>query len=256
MSDGNVVIFSKNSDLTLISSDGTSFLVHSVIMSEASDVFANMFKVPQPIWASQGTAEVVLAEDAQTLQLLLQWIYPSPGRSPPPSSLEEFSPLFAVAKKYNVTMVHLRAMLMEPFKNPAPAFTVFLFCVCHNLLPEGRAAARRVIIEDVDIFGTLLASLETIDNLDLHGIGVRSLYILHAFQEDVRERVEDSLRKSLDQAITCTCAECESFSFGEWFYECLQSEFGNVFSPKMEPYSKILLICSFAEWEAGFEYTV
>lgn len=67
MSEDKIVVFSKKSDLTLVSSDGTRFLVHSVIMSEASEVFANMFEMPQPTGASQETAEVVLAEDAETL---------------------------------------------------------------------------------------------------------------------------------------------------------------------------------------------
>lgn len=249
MSDEKVVVFSKKGDLTLISSDGTRFLVHSVIMSEASEVFANMFEMPQPAEASQKPAEVMLAEDAQTLQLLLQWIYPLPSRSPPPGSLEEFSPLFAVAKKYDVTMVHLRAMLTEPFKNPEPALTIFLFCVYHNLLPEGRAAARRAIMEDVDIFGTLRLSLATIDDLDLHGIDVRSPYILYAFQVDVREKVEELLRDALDQPNACTCAGCRRFSFAEWFDEGIRHELESVFSPTTP--SRTFLKASFESYHEG-----
>lgn len=143
-------------------------------------------------------------------------------------------------------MVHLRAMLTEPFKNPEPALTIFLFCVYHDLLPEGRAAARRVIMEDVDIFETLLRSLAAIDDLDLHGINVRSPYILYAFQRDVRETVEDLLRDALDQPIICTCVGCRRFSLAEWFDEGLRHELGSVFTAK-EP-SRTVLEASFESY--------
>lgn len=65
--DTNIVVFSQKSDLTLVSSDGVHFRVHSVMLSEASEVFDAMLAIPQP-QASIVDSEpplVTLSEDAK-----------------------------------------------------------------------------------------------------------------------------------------------------------------------------------------------
>lgn len=71
-----VVDFSRKSDFTLVSSDGVRFRVNSTMMSEASDVFDDMFNVPQPVTSGEEKS-ATLSENAQTLNLLLSWIYPN-----------------------------------------------------------------------------------------------------------------------------------------------------------------------------------
>ncbi|KAI0358112.1 hypothetical protein OH77DRAFT_1474907 [Trametes cingulata] len=71
-------------DTVLQSSDGVQFRVHSVIVSEASEVFADMFTVPLPPPSSSHPADVSadgrpvvrLDEDSQTLDDLLCLCYP------------------------------------------------------------------------------------------------------------------------------------------------------------------------------------
>ncbi|KAL1944887.1 hypothetical protein VTO73DRAFT_2507 [Trametes versicolor] len=86
------------------------FRVHSVIMVEASEVFADMFAIPQPPRGSGGVDDshdyvgdipvVRLTEDAETLYSLLRLCYPIPD----PELLEpcKIRPVLAAAMKYGM----------------------------------------------------------------------------------------------------------------------------------------------------------
>lgn len=79
--EAKTIMFSKKSDLTLVSSDGVRFHVSSSMMSEASEIFEGMLGIPQPIDTSMTDERVVkLEENAATLKLLLSWIYPHDNR--------------------------------------------------------------------------------------------------------------------------------------------------------------------------------
>jgi hypothetical protein len=82
-------------DLTLQSGDGTEFLVHSVILKVASSVFNDMSVV--------GTAKgmVELFEDAETVSLMLGFIYPN-KKSPIISSFDVISKCLRAAQKYDL----------------------------------------------------------------------------------------------------------------------------------------------------------
>jgi hypothetical protein len=135
------VVFSRKSDLTLVSSDGVHFLVSSAMMSEASEVFDGMLAIPQPTTSSsRGTTITIdLPEDAETMEILLSWIYPS-NRRPQLRTFAELAPLVLVARKYDVTLDALRSMLRTaPIIEPDPLLA-YIFCVRHDFLQEGRAA--------------------------------------------------------------------------------------------------------------------
>ncbi|KAG9077569.1 hypothetical protein FS749_010532, partial [Ceratobasidium sp. UAMH 11750] len=57
-------------NLSLKSADGAIFLVHSVLLGMASSVFADMFS------AANRSDVVELTDDAESLSLMLRFIYP------------------------------------------------------------------------------------------------------------------------------------------------------------------------------------
>lgn len=142
------ITFSRKSDLTLVSSDGVQFLVTASMMSEASEVFEGMLTVPQPPGST--SRSVALADDAKALQLLLSWIYPQNNR-PLLTFFHRLAPLLTVAKKYEVSVAVLRAMLVLPDILKANPFEIYVFCVRHNFEYEGREAIREVILQNIDM---------------------------------------------------------------------------------------------------------
>ncbi|KAG8747674.1 hypothetical protein FRC10_000217 [Ceratobasidium sp. 414] len=81
-------------DVSLKSSDGTIFVVHSLLLSLASKVFSDMF-------ASTTKADVVeLAEDAEAISLMLAFIYPVVR--PPVDTIPLLEKAMLVAHKYDV----------------------------------------------------------------------------------------------------------------------------------------------------------
>ena len=87
-------------DVTLQSEDRIGFLVHSVILGVASFVFANLLAV--------GTQKdvVELSEDADTVSLMLQFIYPNTS-SPTMTSFEMLFCCLRAAQKCDLTgMMH------------------------------------------------------------------------------------------------------------------------------------------------------
>lgn len=82
-------------DITLRSNDGTSFRAHSILMSLASSVFRDMFSV-----GVQGDGAIDLAEDAESISLMLEHIYPV--KSPTLRSLDTFAKCLRIAQKYDV----------------------------------------------------------------------------------------------------------------------------------------------------------
>ncbi|EIW58199.1 uncharacterized protein TRAVEDRAFT_100125, partial [Trametes versicolor FP-101664 SS1] len=85
------------------------FRVHGVIVAEASEIFADMFAIPQPPRASNGDDSedyvgdipvVRLTEDAETLYSLLRLCYPI--ADPELQEPSEIRPVLAAAMKYGM----------------------------------------------------------------------------------------------------------------------------------------------------------
>lgn len=118
-------------DIVLRSSDRTDFRVRSVIVAEASEVFAGMFASPQPPRGASGvddnadyvgdTPVVQLAEDANTLDDLLRLCYPV--ADPVVDGGQQLRRVLAAAMKYAmeeaiaVMRTQLRALIRtSPFE--------------------------------------------------------------------------------------------------------------------------------------------
>ncbi|KAL5634372.1 hypothetical protein ACGC1H_002438 [Rhizoctonia solani] len=129
--------FFQGGDLVLKSIDGSSFSVHSVILSVASPVFADMFEI-----GTRGPGEVVeLAETSEMLDLMLRFIYPK--ESPSISSFDMLERAMHIAEKYELEDMQrqLRQELGIPnspvscYKDPLGAFA---FASAHGLKNEMR----------------------------------------------------------------------------------------------------------------------
>jgi len=207
--DANIVVFSRKSDLTLVSSDGVHFRVHSVMLSEASEVFETMLTIPQPR-ASTVDSEpplVALSEDAETLTLLLSWIYPLRNRTSI-HSFDQLARLFGVAQKYDVTMDTLCSMLTCPcILSPNP-FLVYLMCVKHGAVEQGRIAAREIVLRNIDPFKVpITPQIQE----GLRHASALSIRRLDDFRMSTRQEAVDCLKKALGFSLDGrpgSCSKC------------------------------------------------
>jgi hypothetical protein len=210
-----------------------------------------MITLPQPNDPTNTPATVTLTEDAETVLLLLRWVYPSNRRLVLPSSFLEYARLFAVARKYEVASDTLRPMLRQnlPLISPEP-LEEYLFCALHDLVPEGRAAAHRIIAEGINFrvkFWGIPRDLAAI--LDAKGTAVSNVYALINLQDKFYEAVKSSILTILHAADGCTCNFCVlNFPPSGWVDEYLQS-IGNPLGPSSERFSEDRIVESLEEFE-------
>ncbi|KAF8610595.1 hypothetical protein BDV93DRAFT_517694 [Ceratobasidium sp. AG-I] len=82
-------------DMTLRSSDGVTFGVHSILMGLASSVFKDMLSV-----GAKNDEIIELAEDSKLISLMLEFIYPT--KTPMIASLAVFEQALQIAQKYDI----------------------------------------------------------------------------------------------------------------------------------------------------------
>ncbi|KAG8705395.1 hypothetical protein FRC09_002981 [Ceratobasidium sp. 395] len=136
-------------DVTLCSTDGVVFCVHSVVLSLASSVFRDMLAV-----GTAGIGQAInLSEDGQTLSLMLDFIYPI-HKSPTITELALLRSCLEVARKYdlNAMLEDIDTQLSQPtskiFSGPLDLYTTSL----EYSLPNSKVgAARRLLGGDYDL---------------------------------------------------------------------------------------------------------
>ncbi|KAG9084466.1 hypothetical protein FRC06_004074 [Ceratobasidium sp. 370] len=130
--------FGSGGDITLRSLDGVDFRVHSVVLSLASPVIADMFH----LGAQQ--AVVNIGETSEMLSFLLNFIYP---RLPPPvPSFEVLEKGLHLADKYHLEgmKLHLRERLSlkaSPVSVYSDPLRALAFACAHGLTDEAKLAA-------------------------------------------------------------------------------------------------------------------
>lgn len=110
--------------MTLRSSDGVTFCVHSVLMGLASSVFKDMLSV-----GAKSNEVVELAEDSKVVSLMLEFIYPI--KTPTITSVVVFEQALQVAQKYDIKgmMDTLDAQLCLGAKNELVAKEPLHTCI-------------------------------------------------------------------------------------------------------------------------------
>ncbi|KZT07311.1 uncharacterized protein LAESUDRAFT_713772 [Laetiporus sulphureus 93-53] len=132
-------------DIILRSSDGVDFRVHSVILAEASPLFANMFSLPQPpnpenpqedsADTRDGRPVVAMTEDSTTLDNLLRVCYPI--ADPLLTDLEAVRGILEAATKYE--MEQATAVLCKKLRSFAASEPLRVWAVACRLHLESEA---------------------------------------------------------------------------------------------------------------------
>ncbi|KAG8690063.1 hypothetical protein FRC11_014085 [Ceratobasidium sp. 423] len=131
--------FTEGGDLTIQSTDGINFSVHSLFLSVASPVFSGLLK------ATHQNEIVRFSERAELLALVLKFIYPLP--SPIIPSIDLLNEAMRVANKYQLDS--MKARLREQLTladSPVSTFSNPLGVLCvasvHGFTAEAELAAK------------------------------------------------------------------------------------------------------------------
>jgi len=131
-------------DVILRAPGGKEFHAHTIVLSLASTVFADMFSLPQRPPAELSRLPVVDIHDSpEAFEMFLQIIYPTPN--PPINNIETLASVLRLADKYNagaVLEVHKEYLLSMCLDSP-PVHIYAILSVCGRE-KEAEAAARRV----------------------------------------------------------------------------------------------------------------
>ncbi|KAA1477003.1 hypothetical protein DENSPDRAFT_844135 [Dentipellis sp. KUC8613] len=191
-----------DADVVLRSSDQVDFRVHKIILSLASPLFKDMFRVPQPpagstpstdpAISSDGLPIVNVTEDAHTLEFVLRSCYPV--RSPTFSKLSEVRLVLEASTKYEIDAVQavaeagLKAVVEE---DPLGVFAIACRCNRDDIC---RLAAKHLVHH----------SLTSLESEELHTI---SAFTYHKLTKWHR---------------LCCIAAAGVVSSREWFLACDQ----------------------------------
>ncbi|KAH9976383.1 hypothetical protein BGW80DRAFT_1457182 [Lactifluus volemus] len=134
-------------DVIILSSDDASFPFHKSILASSSQIFRDIFSLPQPSISQtfvNGLPVVRVPEKANILRALITVLYPIPSEIP--SSYSDVLALLATAQKYEMLTIQsairaevCRRNLLAPIGAEASVFTV---ANKNRLLPEAQTAAR------------------------------------------------------------------------------------------------------------------
>ncbi|KAK0243325.1 hypothetical protein EDD85DRAFT_987508 [Armillaria nabsnona] len=122
------------------------FAVHKCILSTASPFFRDMFSLPQPSAAWQGTEldipSIDMPESADVLHTLLQYIYPVPN--PILLSLSKLVPVLEAADKYDilVALISTENLTEDPLR-------IYAIASRYDLQEEIRIAAKYTLKKNV-----------------------------------------------------------------------------------------------------------
>jgi len=161
---------SPEADLRLHSSDKVEFHVFSRILTEASPVFRDMASLPKPEHSQTNGALsdcVDLAEDAETLDLTIRFLYPMPD--PSISTLDVLKRLLKAADKYLLEgMMHsLRRILVSPIFVEKEPLRVYALACMYRYETEAKIASRHCLKTDIVHQAELYEELAMISGRDL-----------------------------------------------------------------------------------------
>ncbi|PVF96094.1 hypothetical protein CPB86DRAFT_709888 [Serendipita vermifera] len=147
---------SPNADLVLSSSNSYHFRVHRAILSEASPIFFAALASLPPHVSSEPPPVQDLAEDGETIAILLQYIYPM--SNPQVTSLQILRPALVAAQKYEIhsAIDGLRTTLVTPNILETDPLGVYAIACELGLKEEAKIASRATLAFDI-----LAVSLET-----------------------------------------------------------------------------------------------
>jgi hypothetical protein len=138
-------LYISEADLIIQSSDFVKFRVHKSILAFSSEVFRDMFSLPQPSNETvEGLPVLDLSENAELVRALITVLYPIPSEIP--VSYDRVLALLAAAQKYDMPAVQssIRAEVGHrklTAQTGDEAFRAFAIASRNDLSPEINTAA-------------------------------------------------------------------------------------------------------------------
>lgn len=193
-----------DADIILVSAIGQAeprqFKVHKNILSIASPVFETMFSLPQADATQIQTVEC--SETEETLDLLLQYIYPLPD--PKLEDLDQLSNLIDAAVKYEIkaTVQSLRKLLSGRNLLTNCPIEVYGIALRHRFTPEFELALKATLGKRLTgkAFEKEIAFLPS----------ASSLYLLTEYHRLFFTTVSQNYSKILGNQRRGSCEKCES----------------------------------------------
>jgi BTB/POZ domain len=138
-------IYVNEADLIIQSSDFVEFRIHKSMLAFSSQVFRDMFSLPQPSnEIVDGLPVLRLSEDAELVRALITVLYPIPSELP--ATYDRVVSLLATAQKYDMPAAQssIRAEVGHrklTAQSGDQAFHAFAIASRNNLSPETSTAA-------------------------------------------------------------------------------------------------------------------
>lgn len=183
---GSLIFCSPEADLLLYSSDNVEFRVFNRILIEASPIFRDMDSLPKSVESPSHISRANLEEDQETLELLLQFLYPMPD--PAVSTFDILKRLMKAADKYILegVMQSLRRILISPAFVEWEPLRVYALACMYGYEAEAKVASRHCMKIDILPQAELYEELSMISGRDLlrllklhHTRGTEILLILN-----------------------------------------------------------------------------
>jgi len=178
ITDAKAPFNSPDAEVIIRSSDNVDFRVFKSFLSSVSNVFKDMFAVPQgPVDIARvdqemrdGLPVIPMTEESQIVETLLAFCYPNILTSIPAlKTMEEMLPMLEVAIKYDIKALENR-MRAELFKSSVvveKTMQLFVIAYHHRWEKEMRIAARHTLVQPA-WDNLYVAELESITGGDLH----------------------------------------------------------------------------------------
>jgi hypothetical protein len=159
-----------DADMLLYSSDRVEFRVFSRILIEASPIFRDMTCLPKATVGPSATGlvnRVDLEEDRETVELLLQFLYPM--RDPPVANFDVLKRLMKAADKYILEGLaySLKRILVSPAFVDAEPLRVYALACMYGHEAEAKIASRHCLKMDIPVQAELYEELSMISGRDL-----------------------------------------------------------------------------------------
>ena len=139
----------SGTDIILQSSDHVNFPVHKSILASSSQVFRDMFLLPQPSnELVSGLPVLHMPEDAELVRSLITVLYPIPSEIP--AQYDRVLALLAASQKYDMPAVQFSIRAEVNYKNLAvptgdESFRAYAIASKHRLAAETSTAAIRTL---------------------------------------------------------------------------------------------------------------
>ena len=169
----STVFCAEDADVIIRTAGTLEFRAHECILSLVSQIFRDMFAIPQPPTdIPRSLPHVDVAESAETWGIILRTIYPMP--TPDIASLDDLESLLLAAKKYEMWFVidsHKRSFRNRGFILRDPLYLYAIACAC-GFEDQAKYVARNAELSTI---------MKRSDADDLKGLTVGSYHNLVSF---------------------------------------------------------------------------